>query len=141
MARDFDTSGVSAGLSDVRRQVEAVRAEAKKAAARKLQESAGALYELAQEVMADSEPLVPVDIGTLKQSGFVKKPVLTKDNASVEMGYGGQASDYALIQHEDLTFNHPNGGQAKYLEIPFLAMKAHFAEKLAAKIKARSEGA
>ena len=29
-------------------------------------------------------------------------------------------SEYALIQHEDLTFNHPQGGGPKYLEIPFL---------------------
>jgi hypothetical protein len=25
---------------------------------------------------------------------------------------------YARIQHEDMTLNHPNGGQAKYLEQP-----------------------
>lgn len=33
--------------------------------------------------------------------------------AVVAVGYG---APYAIYVHEDLTMNHPNGGQAKYLE-------------------------
>lgn len=33
---------------------------------------------------------------------------------------------YAQIQHERLDFNHPRGGQAKYLEEPFLAQYRKF---------------
>jgi hypothetical protein len=35
--------------------------------------------------------------------------------ASVAVGY---TTAYALFVHEDLTMNHPNGGQAKFLEQP-----------------------
>lgn len=34
---------------------------------------------------------------------------------SVVVGY---TAEYAIFVHEDLTANHPNGGQAKYLEEP-----------------------
>lgn len=36
-------------------------------------------------------------------------------NASVVVGYG---TGYALYVHEDMTMNHPNGGQAKFLTTP-----------------------
>lgn len=105
----------------------------------KVKAGAGALYELAEEVIAASQPLVPVEFGILKNSRFVKKPVIRGENASVQLGYGGQAEAYAVVQHEDLTLNHPNGGQAKFLEIPFLEMRKDFAARLAAKIKERTE--
>lgn len=40
----------------------------------------------------------------------------TEGNVSVTVGY---TTNYALIVHEDLSMNHPNGGNAKYLENPF----------------------
>jgi hypothetical protein len=43
-------------------------------------------------------------------------------------------SEYALIQHEDLTFNHPGGGGPKYLEIPFLAAVPTVIPRIAAAI-------
>jgi L-alanine-DL-glutamate epimerase-like enolase superfamily enzyme len=38
----------------------------------------------------------------------------------VEVGYG---TEYAVYVHEDMEANHPNGGQAKYLEQPARAMR------------------
>lgn len=34
----------------------------------------------------------------------------------MEVGFGGAAGAYAVKQHEDLSLNHPGGGQAKFLE-------------------------
>jgi len=39
---------------------------------------------------------------------------------NVEVGYN---TAYALYVHEDLTMNHPNGGQAKFLEEPARTQK------------------
>jgi len=77
------------------------------------------LYKEAEGVMSDSKQhYVPVDVGTLKSSGHVQLPKIKKGEVSVTLGYGGAAKDYALTQHENLTFNH-KVGQAKYLSIPF----------------------
>ena len=70
-----------------------------------------ALYLEAESIMTDSRPLVPWETGVLRASGFVHP---ASANA-VEFGYGGAASAYALVQHEHEEFNHPRGGQAKYL--------------------------
>ncbi len=37
----------------------------------------------------------------------------------VKVGY---TQNYGIWVHEDLTANHPNGGQAKFLEVPFREM-------------------
>ena len=41
-------------------------------------------------------------------------------SSSVKVGY---TMDYAVYVHEDLTANHPNGGQAKFLEEPARTMR------------------
>lgn len=94
------------------------------------------LYRVGQEVLAESQPEVPVDIGTLKASGFVNEPVKNGDEVSVTIGYGGAAKAYALIQHENLTYRH-TVGKAKYLEHPFLRAAAGLAETLADRLKRR----
>lgn len=38
------------------------------------------------------------------------------------------ATDYAVYVHEDMQANHPNGGQAKYLEQPAREMRADLME-------------
>lgn len=78
---------------------------------------AAALYLTAEQVMSLSRPLVPVDTGVLRGSGFVNFPTVTPVGASVEFGYGGAASAYAIVQHERLDYHH-TVGQAKYLQEP-----------------------
>lgn len=68
---------------------------------------------LANNILAESQKLVPVDSGTLKESGVVSTN--NKSNI-VTVSYN---TPYARKQHEDNTLNHPKGGQAKYLERPF----------------------
>lgn len=46
------------------------------------------------------------------------------------------ASKYALVQHEDLLFNHPNGGGPKYLERPFDEMIPSLRDRIARAVAA-----
>lgn len=86
---------------------------------------AHALWREANVIMtAAKQDYVPVDQGALRASGFVEPPkVLSLTRVSVDMGFGGPAAPYAVIQHEDLTLRHTVGGP-KYLEIPLKARLA-----------------
>ena len=42
-------------------------------------------------------------------------PERVGDTVAVEIGFGGPAEAYAVVQHEDLSYRHPVG-QAKFLE-------------------------
>jgi hypothetical protein len=64
-----------------------------------------------------SQALCPVDSGTLRNSA-----VIEEGDTYIEVGYGGEASAYAAIQHENMSFHHPVG-QAKYLEQPATEME------------------
>jgi hypothetical protein len=80
--------------------------KAKKEAMRILEQGANEIKNL-------SQVRCPVDTGTLRASARIE----IKGN-TIEFGYGGAASDYATIQHENLQFHHPVG-QAKFLESAF----------------------
>ena len=95
---------------------------------------AAALYQEAELVMTTSKDQVPVDTGTLKNSGFVNDPDVNGGEIAVVLGYGGAASAYALKQHEDLTLRHDDGN-AKFLERPVLAAGKGLAARLAARVK------
>lgn len=45
---------------------------------------------------------------------------------------------YARIQHEDMTFNHPNGGQAKYLEQPARQLAPEMASIVRRSVEAKN---
>ena len=72
------------------------------------QAAQAALVDTAKEVLKTAKTLVPVDDGDLKRSGKVKAQ--WQDVAVVFR------APHAWLQHERLDFEHPNGGQAKYLE-------------------------
>ena len=63
----------------------------------------------------------PEKTGKLKESVKVRvsrdkrRPGLYAQASAINHGY-----NYALIQHENLSYNHPNGGQAKFLESAFV---------------------
>lgn len=95
----------------------------------------GALYQEAQHIMTRSKAeFVPVDLGTLRASGQVALPQHEPGRVSVELGYGGAASAYALVQHERTDFHHKTG-QAKYLEQPVNEAAAGFGQRIAARIR------
>ena len=61
--------------------------------------AAAALKQEAENIMADSKDnYVPVESGVLRSSAYVGDPQITQASIEVEMGYGGAASDYALVQ-------------------------------------------
>jgi hypothetical protein len=77
---------------------------------------AAELYRDMVGVMFESQKIVPYEEGDLHDSGETDRPEINGGRVSVTLHYGGGNVDYALVQHEDLTLNHPNGGEAKFLE-------------------------
>jgi hypothetical protein len=97
--------------------------------------AARATYQRAGLVLTEAEKIVPVDIGILKDSGYVEKPVVKATSVYVTIGFGGAAADYALKQHEDMELNHPGGGQAKYLSTPALAAQGDLEKDIAKEVE------
>lgn len=97
--------------------------------------TAAGLYQEAEIVTGNAKEIVPVDTGALKGSGHVKKPTIEGSVVSVEMGFGGPASAYALRVHEDLSMRHAPGKQAKYLEEPALAREKELEPNIAARVE------
>lgn len=94
---------------------------------------AQALTEEAEIEMKEAKRRTPVDTGTLRASGRVGKPEFTGTNVSVPMTFGGAASAYALIVHEDLDAWHPVG-QAKFLESTLAESAPHMAARVAKRL-------
>jgi hypothetical protein len=63
-----------------------------------------------EHVLGEARKLVPLDEGTLERSGRVVRDGL---NGAVTFD-----TVYAVRQHEELTWKHLPGRQAKYLEQP-----------------------
>ena len=78
------------------------------------------LFQLAEQIMAESKEIVPVDTGVLRASGHVQLPVITEDRVTVTLGYGGAAAGYAVAVHEIPAYHTPPT-QWKYLEVPVRA--------------------
>ena len=93
----------------------------------------------AEAILTESIDETPIDTGTLRRSGTVTVGKLPdgarvyeaaeagtehKDAFKEELGkekavYISFNTPYARRQHEELDYNHPRGGKAKYLEDPF----------------------
>lgn len=88
----------------------------------------------AYRIMRRAKRQVPLRDGPLRASGTVLEPVISGTSWSITLGFGGAASAYALIQHENLTFSHAPGRKAKYLEDPVRdsmpAIEAHLARSV-----------
>lgn len=95
---------------------------------------AAALKIEAELIMAASKKhYVPVDEGTLRNSGTVSDPERSGKDISVRLGFGGAADDYAVAVHETPSIHDPptwRGKEVKfgpgergrkYLEKPLLA--------------------
>lgn len=59
-----------------------------------------ALYKEGTRIMKESKMRVPVNLGVLRSSGHVQKPVVSGTRITVDLGYGGPAEPYALYLHE-----------------------------------------
>ena len=104
------------------------------------QAMAGPLKLEAELIMTKAKRLTPVDLGTLRSSGHVKKPVVTRKTAKVLLGFGGAASAYALAVHEHPSRHSPSSwrggvsftsGGPKYLERPVKEARKGFGRRVA----------
>lgn len=77
------------------------------------------LVDAGEHLLNLSRPLVPFDTGRLKISGSVIKNTDSQVFVSYEAYNPVNNYDYAVIQHENLSFKHAQGTQAKFLEQPF----------------------
>ena len=93
----------------------------------------------AEAILTEAIDETPIDTGTLRRSGTVTVGALPdweqvyeaaesgtemKDAFPDKIGkekavYISFNTPYARVQHEELGYNHPRGGKAKYLEDPF----------------------
>lgn len=119
---------------------------------------AGALWEIGQEIMGESQQQVPVLTGALKNSGRVFSEwggqmrtaaggmgsiggadaagigtFGSADDVTVTLGYGGAALGYALAVHETPSSHDPPSWEGK--TVHFTHGKAHF---LSDPVKARA---
>lgn len=69
------------------------------------------LQDIGLDLLGKAVDLAPIDKGDLRGSGSAQ----FEDDA-VTVGF---SEPYAISQHEHLEYEHPKGGQAKYLEQPF----------------------
>lgn len=94
------------------REVEARIAEA-------LNRIEGASNEAVRDVCFDllgrSVELAPIEDGELRGSGKVE----FEEDGNKLVGTVSFNTPYAVVQHEEMSYNHPQGGQAKYLEQPY----------------------
>ena len=70
----------------------------------------------AEIILEASRPQVPRDTGEMQASGKVTSEGLVA--AISYTRYSPEGYNVAARQHEDLTLNHPRGGNAKFLEGP-----------------------
>lgn len=111
------------------------------------------LVRSAENLLGHAQRLAPLDEGTLRASGAVVLIVngsryegagarqLAEQAVSLAARYGAPvelsaevsfSTVYAARQHEETTWDHPRGGQAKYLEGPLLANAARYQRVIAA---------
>ena len=107
----------------------------------KIAEEAGlkALRTGAEAILTEAIDETPIDTGTLRRSGTVTvgglpdgaqvyeaaesgnemKDAFTEKIGKEKAVYISFNTPYARRQHEELDYEHPRGGKAKYLETPF----------------------
>jgi len=76
------------------------------------------LYLWAEHVLEEANRIVPLQEGTLQNTGVAHKPKGGTLQAAVSFD-----TPYAVRQHEEMDWQHPGGRQAKYLESPLNASK------------------
>ena len=108
------------GLPELEKLLRKMPKEVEKVAMKELQRSA-------VDLQGKAQLLAPVDMGDLRGSGFSE----TKGQ-EVTVGF---SEPYALKQHEELEYNHPKGGQAKYLEQPYKENVKHYINDISKKVK------
>ena len=93
------------------------------------------------DLAGESARRAPVDTGDLRSNCVAKieDTVVFEERQVVSStvhptarvsGTVGYSLPYALRQHEGLDFNHPRGGEAKFLERPYLERKEMYIRRI-----------
>jgi hypothetical protein len=102
------------------------------------QETSEALWEELTVVMNESKPLVPVDMGYLRGSGYVTDPVIMADGTiAASIGY---SAEYAAAVHEILWKFHRPPTQAKFLEQPLVLRAKYMIEFIVRRVNSKIGG-
>jgi hypothetical protein len=87
------------------------------------------MVKLAEEVLQHSkDTYVPFLSGALEASG--RTEAFPGRYPSVRIIFGNSDVPYALMQHENMDFQHPRGGSAKYLEYAVKDYEERFRQDL-----------
>lgn len=92
-----------------------------------------ALLNCAVDLQDISVNRAPIDTGKLRENCVIDDSELDT-TLTVIVGYSREVDKYSIVQHERLDFNHPNGGEAKYLENPFNENTDKYIKYLANKV-------
>lgn len=77
-----------------------------------------AMQRVADDLMGRAQREAPIDEGTLRGSAHAELRRMG-DRFEVEVSFN---TPYAARQHEEVTWEHPKGGKAKYLSDPLKEM-------------------
>lgn len=105
------------------------------AKAKLAQASRQALQEVTLDLLGKAISRAPIETGDLRGSGASE--VISEGEQDI--GAVGFGTPYAVVQHESLDFDHPNGGEAKYLERPYLENRERYKERLGEALGAEFE--
>jgi hypothetical protein len=90
-----------------------------------------AFFKFGNTEMTEAKRLTPVEFGDLRDSGEVSPPEWEGDNLTMELSFGGSASEYAMAVHEDMEAHHDQG-EAKFLEKPLNASEPYMDQRVGA---------
>lgn len=97
--------------------------------------AADAIGETVEQWLEEGNRMVPIEEGTLQNSGTT---AVDRANMQAAVGWGaGASSDYAVIQHEDMSLRHDDGRSAKWGEIAGRRIAETAGATIAASIKAK----
>lgn len=99
------------------------------------QKTKEAMDMIVNDLTRRSKQLAPLDTGDLRGSGESS----VNENTNEIIGTVSFNKPYALVQHEDLSFHHPRGGQAKYLEQPLNQNRDRYKDFIKNKIREVTE--
>ena len=86
------------------------------------------LMKTGEKILSASKQLSPIDTGMMVNTADVAQV----NKHRVDVRYN---TDYSLYVHEDLSMNHKNGGQAKFLETATIENSSFHLNQLASRLK------
>jgi hypothetical protein len=78
----------------------------------------GAVFDAASDVAAQGSFRAPLDLGPLRASIYADANLSINEVKKTVTAFVVARRTYAWVQHEREDFNHPKGGEAKYLAKP-----------------------